>query len=252
MLSLGGALFFPEVATRFAYSLDPIIDDSIPAARGIPPMQPKPRLPSRNDTHKACDRRCLNAHRGNIYIQPLSRSRGASESLLDVVKRELCNDAQASIFSCPSGTAFDMRLLQHQGLILIAEMRFDYISDVSRRINHRERMRVAPDADNFVTRALTNTPRGRINDPRNARRVLRSFDLVLIGKWEGDPRQRKLLLALFRGYQVLSWSDDAIAEALGMPNTNLFSAAFLETMTPNQPDYTIVSSLLNGTGSLKV
>lgn len=57
------------------------------------------------------------------------------------------------------------------------------------------------DSDNYVVRILANLPTMMKGDVtvavfRRAKRMLQSFDLVLVGEWEQDPGQRRALLDL--------------------------------------------------------
>ena len=44
---------------------------------------------------------------------------------------------------------------------------------------------------------------------RRAKRVLSSFDLMLVGAWETDPAQRRALLSILRGSEAVAAMADA-------------------------------------------
>jgi hypothetical protein len=56
---------------------------------------------------------------------------------------------------------------------------------------------------------------------RRVKRVLSSFDLVLLGEWERDPTQRRALLSLLRGAALVGPMSDAdVAAALALPSSS--------------------------------
>lgn len=74
------------------------------------------------------------------------------------------------------------------------------------------------DSDNFVVRMLANLPTMMKSDVtiavfRRAKRVLQSFDLILVGEWERDPRQRRALVDLLLRNAVSSWGGSGHARA---------------------------------------
>ena len=145
------------------------------------------------------------------------------------------------------GFPFDGRLLRLNGLVFIAEIRDPSEKeesdegeastklDIGARRTSRgssklasNRMEIPFGSSNFYLRTVANAPRGRHVDTslptmRRAKRVLSSFDLLLVGKWERDPIQRRALLSLLRGPQtegtgtidVKSLSDAEVAAELG-------------------------------------
>jgi hypothetical protein len=143
----------------------------------------------RNDSDRACAQACLHAGAGSVFLQPFSLSQATSSADADgvwplqaIVQAELCGDSsglsggQRAVFANALYVPFDARLLDHDGLVLIAEMRHPHISDraaaaaVARRTRAQThgsqgarpatKNAVAPDSANVNARVLANVPRG--------------------------------------------------------------------------------------------
>jgi len=191
----------------------------------------------RNDSHRGCVAGCLSRGVGSVFVLPLDDAWPSAvdlvtkQPLVEIARREVCDrqrdDAQASahqfypsVFVNPPGSPFDLRLFRHSGVAFVAEFR-DPVTSMLTRAQREHDLGKRPkqsrlkgtaagvgtmprDVSNPATRTLANVPRPRHADRqtatiRRAKKVLGSFDLVLVGAWERDPEQRRRLLSLLRG-----------------------------------------------------